>query len=123
MAGIVVLDVGTQGMQITNQAIIYALRPDARSRINSAYMVCYFIGGAVGSITAGVVFGEHGWSGVCLLGAGFGLLTLLASVWDAGALRRPGSAAAEAPTPAREPPPLIAGRTALPAVGVSMILS
>jgi hypothetical protein len=44
IVGIVVLDVGTQGMQITNQAIIYALRPDARSRINSAYMVCHFIG-------------------------------------------------------------------------------
>ena len=42
--GIVVLDMGTQGMQITNQAVIYALRPDARSRINSAYMVCYFLG-------------------------------------------------------------------------------
>jgi predicted MFS family arabinose efflux permease len=75
IAGIVVLDIGTQGMQITNQAIIYALRPDARSRINSAYMVCYFIGGAVGSVTAGIVYGSHGWSGVCLLGAGFGLLT------------------------------------------------
>ena len=36
-------------MQITNQAVIYALRPDARSRINSAYMVCYFLGGAIGS--------------------------------------------------------------------------
>ena len=54
------LDIGTQGMQITNQAIIYALRPDARSRINSAYMVCYFIGGAVGSVTAGVVYSDPG---------------------------------------------------------------
>ena len=44
IVGIVVLDIGTQGMQITNQAVIYALRPDARSRINSAYMVCYFVG-------------------------------------------------------------------------------
>ena len=53
VVGIVVLDIGTQGMQITNQAVIYALRPDARSRINSAYMVCYFLGGAVGSVAAG----------------------------------------------------------------------
>ena len=82
IAGIVVLDIGTQGMQITNQAIIYALRPDARSRINSAYMVCYFIGGAVGSVTAGVVYGAHGWSGVCLLGAGFGLLTCALTAFD-----------------------------------------
>ena len=55
--GIVVLDIGTQGMQITNQAIIYALRPDARSRINSAYMVCYFIGrrGGVGHRRRGLL--------------------------------------------------------------------
>jgi predicted MFS family arabinose efflux permease len=80
--GIVVLDIGTQGMQITNQAIIYALRPDARSRINSAYMFCYFIGGATGSLAAGVVYGAHGWGGVCLLGAGFGLLTCALTVYE-----------------------------------------
>ena len=76
------LDIGTQGMQITNQAIIYALRPDARSRINSAYMVCYFIGGAVGSVTAGVVYSARGWSGVCLLGAVFGLLTCALTAYE-----------------------------------------
>ncbi len=70
--GIVVLDLGTQGMQITNQAVIYALRPAARSRINSAYMVCYFVGGAIGSVTAGYVFSAAGWTGVCVLGAVFG---------------------------------------------------
>jgi predicted MFS family arabinose efflux permease len=80
--GIVVLDIGTQGMQITNQAIIYALRPDARSRINSAYMVCYFIGGAIGSLAAGVVYSADGWHGICLLGAGFGSLTCAMTVID-----------------------------------------
>jgi predicted MFS family arabinose efflux permease len=80
--GIVVLDIGTQGMQITNQAIIYALRPDARSRINSAYMVCYFLGGAAGSLTSGVVYGSHGWGGVCVLGAGFGALTLVLTIYE-----------------------------------------
>ena len=96
IVGIVVLDVGTQGMQITNQAIIYALRPDARSRINSAYMVCYFVGGAVGSVTAGVIYGSDGWSGVCLLGAGFGLLTCAVTVFDL-AVRRAGRALSEGP--------------------------
>ena len=80
--GIVVLDIGTQGMQITNQAVIYSLRPDARSRINSAYMVCYFIGGAVGSFAAGALYGSFGWAGVCLLGAGFGVATLVMSAFD-----------------------------------------
>jgi predicted MFS family arabinose efflux permease len=82
LAGIVVLDLGTQGMQITNQAIIYALRPEARSRINSAYMFCYFVGGAIGSITAGVVLASSGWDGICVLGAGFGALTLAMTLVD-----------------------------------------
>ena len=81
LAGIVVLDIGTQGMQITNQAVIYTLRPDARSRINSAYMVCYFVGGALGSLTAGAVFSGAGWNGVCILGAGFGAATVILSAW------------------------------------------
>ena len=82
LVGIVLLDVGTQGMQITNQAVIYGLRPEARSRINSAYMFCYFVGGAVGSVTAGTVLASAGWHGVCWLGAGFGALTLAMTVVD-----------------------------------------
>jgi predicted MFS family arabinose efflux permease len=82
LIGIVVLDVGTQGMQITNQTIIYALRPDARSRVNSAYMVCYFVGGAVGSVAAGSVYAAGGWSDVCVLGAGLGALTCAMSMFE-----------------------------------------
>ncbi|HEX4219690.1 MAG TPA: MFS transporter [Acidimicrobiales bacterium] len=82
IVGIVVLDIGTQGMQITNQAVIYALRPEARSRINSAYMFCYFVGGAIGSVTAGIVFSADKWRGVCLLGGGFGLATLAMTIFD-----------------------------------------
>ncbi len=77
MAGIVVLDIGTQGMQITNQAVIYTLAPTARSRINSAYMFCYFMGGALGSAASGVVLARWGWPGVCALGGSFGALSLV----------------------------------------------
>jgi predicted MFS family arabinose efflux permease len=80
--GILVLDIGTQGVQITNQALIYEVRPEARSRINSAYMVCYFVGGAVGSVTAGVVMGAAGWGWVCALGAGFGIAALAMAGWE-----------------------------------------
>jgi predicted MFS family arabinose efflux permease len=75
--GIVLLDVGTQGMQVTNQSVIYRLAPEARSRVNSAYMVVYFIGGAVGSAVAGGVYASEKWAGVCGLGAGIGALALL----------------------------------------------
>ena len=37
--GIMVLDTGMQGMQITNQSVIYSILPEGRSRMNSAYMV------------------------------------------------------------------------------------
>jgi predicted MFS family arabinose efflux permease len=91
-----VLDIGTQGMQITNQAVIYALRPEARSRINSVYMFCYFVGGAVGSVAAGIVYSADKWTGVCLLGGGFGLATLAMTLFDR--IRPPGRARDRAPT-------------------------
>jgi predicted MFS family arabinose efflux permease len=80
--GILVLDIGTQGIQITNQAINYRVRPEARSRVNGAYMVCYFIGGALGSFSAGAVLAADGWYGICWLGGGFGALLSAAALLD-----------------------------------------
>ena len=80
--GIVMLDAGMQGLQITNQSIIFSLVPDARSRVNSAYMVCAFIGASLGSFAAGQAYAHAGWRGDCLLGAGIGFVILvLALVW------------------------------------------
>jgi predicted MFS family arabinose efflux permease len=81
--GIIVLDVGVQGMQITNQSLIYRLAPHLRSRITSAYMVCYFAGGAAGSAIASDIYGGMGWAGLCVLGAGIGLLACLMATADA----------------------------------------
>lgn len=81
--GILVLDVGVQGLQVTNQSMIYRLAPEARSRVTSAYMVCYFAGGAIGSALGGSLYGRHGWAGVCLLGAGIGIATTVIALIDA----------------------------------------
>jgi len=83
IVGVLVLDVGVQGLQVTNQSLIYRLAPEARSRINSAYMVCYFAGGAVGSASASWLYGSHRWAGVCLLGAGIGVAAVALAVADA----------------------------------------
>jgi len=87
IVGILVLDVGVQGLQVTNQSLIYRLAPEARSRINSAYMVCYFAGGAVGSALGGALYERHRWAGVCVLGAAIGIVATAAAVLDAA--RRP----------------------------------
>jgi len=86
IVGIAVLDVGVQGLQVTNQSVIYRLAPEARSRINASYMVCYFVGGAIGSAVAGALYASSGWVAVCLLGAGVGLVAVAASML--GGVRR-----------------------------------
>lgn len=83
IVGVLVLDVGVQGLQVTNQSMIYRLAPEARSRINSAYMVCYFTGGAIGSASASWLYGSHRWAGVCLLGAGIGVAAVALALADA----------------------------------------
>ena len=50
IAGIALLDLGVQGAQISNQTRIYALAPEARSRLTTAYMVALFFGGVLGSL-------------------------------------------------------------------------
>lgn len=77
VVGILVLDVGTQALHITNQGAIFRLRPEARSRLTSAYMVAYFIGGAVGSAVSAALYARHGWAGVSLTGEGFAAATFV----------------------------------------------
>jgi len=80
VAGIVALDLGVQGVHISNQSAIYALRPDARSRITTAYMLAYFAGAAAMSAAASALYGSDGWTGVCVLGAAVAAAGLLAWV-------------------------------------------
>jgi len=72
--GVIILDIGVQAAQISNQSRIYALKPEARSRVNTVYMVAYFIGGAVGSGVGAAVWPAFGWVGVSVAGVGFAAL-------------------------------------------------
>jgi predicted MFS family arabinose efflux permease len=78
IAGIVVLDLGIQGQHILNQSTIYALAPDARSRVTTAYMTGNFVFGALGSAGASVAWSAGGWGAVSALGVGLAVLGLLA---------------------------------------------
>ena len=84
VAGVILLDLGVQAAHISNQARIYAIRPEARSRMNTAYMVTYFIGGAIGSYAGAWGWSRAGWNGVCLVGLAMTILGLLAFAATAG---------------------------------------
>jgi predicted MFS family arabinose efflux permease len=75
VAGVVLLDLGVQVVHVSNQTRNYALRPDARSRLNTVYMVAYFVGGMVGSSLGATGWAVAGWAGVCAVGV---LLPILA---------------------------------------------
>jgi predicted MFS family arabinose efflux permease len=81
--GIILLDLGLQGLQVTNQSEIYRLAPEARSRVTTAYMTSFFLGGAAGSAAAAACYSAWGWPAVSGLGAGVGVLTVLLSAFAA----------------------------------------
>ncbi|MFT9078289.1 MFS transporter [Ethanoligenens sp.] len=78
ICGIILLDLGVQTAQISNQAKINALDAAARSRNNAVYMAFYFIGGAVGSFLGSYLWGLFGWAGVCALGIVFQIVAVIA---------------------------------------------
>ena len=59
---VIILDIGIQGMQVTNVAMIYTLDQTAHSRINTIYMTSYFIGGALGTFVGLQCWKYGGWS-------------------------------------------------------------
>ena len=77
--GIIVLDLAVQAIHVTNQAMIYRMMPEARSRLTAGYMTSYFLGGALGSVLSASAFQQAQWSGVALVGAILSVLNLL--VW------------------------------------------
>ena len=76
--GVIVLDWGVQAGHVANQTRVYALLPNAQSRLNTVYMSTYFVGGSLGSYLAVRGWKASGWPGVCEVGAGFALAGLLA---------------------------------------------
>jgi predicted MFS family arabinose efflux permease len=82
----VLLDLAVQGHQVLGQREIYALQPEARSRVNAVYMTTMFIGGATCSGLTGWIHSSWGWSGVTLF---CGVLQVVAfGVWLLDARRR-----------------------------------
>jgi predicted MFS family arabinose efflux permease len=77
IVGVILLDIGQQVTHISNQSKVFALLPQARSRLNTVYMTSAFSGGALGSLLGAQVWSHWQWTGVCFLGGTFVLAAFL----------------------------------------------
>jgi predicted MFS family arabinose efflux permease len=77
IAGIVLLDLGLQGVHVSNQTRIYALLPEARNRMNTVFMTFSFIGTSLGSGIGLWVWDIGKWAGVCIAGVGITFIAIL----------------------------------------------
>jgi len=82
IAGVILLDLGVQAGHVANQTRIYALIPEARSRLNTVYMGSYFLAGALGSALGALGWATWGWKGVCAAGSLQCLVALAARAWN-----------------------------------------
>jgi predicted MFS family arabinose efflux permease len=82
VVGVILLDLAVQAVHVTNQSLIYQVRPEAQSRLTASYMIFYSIGSAIGSLASTQVYAWSGWKGVCWLGAGVSTAALLVWVVD-----------------------------------------
>ena len=80
VAGIVLIDIGMQGIQLCNQAPLFELEPQASNRINTLFMSIYFIGGAFGTLLSGLAWSRWGWPGVVAAGAVLAFGSLLTTL-------------------------------------------
>jgi predicted MFS family arabinose efflux permease len=93
----VLLDFAVQIHQVSSQQEIYALRADARARINTVFMTTVFTGGAISSALTGALHHAYGWTGACLLAAAFPLIGFGIWVFGRASSARAATPAATAP--------------------------
>ncbi len=77
---IILVDIGLQCQQLSNQSGCIQEIPEAANRANTVFMTTYFIGGSLGTFFAGLAWGELGWVGVCIVGIAFALVSLTITV-------------------------------------------
>lgn len=76
IAAIILVDIGLQCQQLSNQSGCIQEIPEAANRANTIFMTTYFIGGSLGTFFAGLGWEYGGWQGVCIVGVLFAMASL-----------------------------------------------
>ena len=76
IAAIILVDIGLQCQQLSNQSECLQEIPHASNRANTIFMTTYFIGGSLGTFCAGYLWNRANWLGVCIVGITFAFISL-----------------------------------------------
>lgn len=77
ITGIMLIDIGMQCIQLSNQTYVLTSVPNAANRVNTIFMTTYFVGGALGTFLAGLFWQEMQWDGVVIVGVSLTFFSLL----------------------------------------------
>ncbi|SFN13016.1 Predicted arabinose efflux permease, MFS family [Paenimyroides ummariense] len=80
IVGFILIDFGLQSSHIMNQSVFFAINIKATNRLNTVYMVSYFLGGSLGTLLGAIAWEHYGWAGVCCIGVIFTVFALLAHI-------------------------------------------
>lgn len=76
VVAIILVDIGLQCQQLSNQSGCIQEMPEAANRANTIFMTTYFIGGSLGTFFSGLGWEYGGWQGVCVVGVLFAMASL-----------------------------------------------
>ena len=76
IAAIILLELGAQFIQLSNQSGCLQAVPDASNRANTIFMTSLFLGGSLATLLSGIGWRLAGWTGVCITGVIFSATAL-----------------------------------------------
>lgn len=81
IAGVIIIDIGMQCIQLSNQASMFEVCPGASNRVNTIFMTTYFAGGSLGTFLAGTGWHAASWTGVVAVGVCLTLASLAVTLF------------------------------------------
>lgn len=82
ITGVILIDIGMQCIQLSNQTSIFEICPSASNRVNTIFMTTYFIGGSLGTFLAGSCWQLWQWTGVAGIGVTLTIISLAITVFS-----------------------------------------